>query len=65
MGAKIQPHFLPLYSPDDNRSERPWQDLHANVTRDHQHRTMGALLTAVLFWLEERFTAIEAYARVA
>ncbi len=57
MGAKIRLHFLPPYCPNDNRIERLWQDLHANVTRNHRHRTMRALLLAVLRWLEARFTA--------
>jgi transposase len=65
MGAKIRLHFLPPYCPNDNRIERLWQDLHANVTRNHRHRTMRALLAAVLRWLEARFTAAEEYAQVA
>ncbi len=65
MGAKIRLHFLPPYCPNDNRIERLWQDLHANVTRNHRHRTMGALLEAVLRWLETRFTAAEEYAQAA
>jgi hypothetical protein len=28
-------HVLPPCCPDHNRIERPWQELHANVTRDH------------------------------
>ena len=56
MGAKIQLHFLPPYCPNDNRIERLWQDLHANVTRNHRHRTMDALMVAVFKWLEARFT---------
>ena len=62
MGAKIRLHFLPPYCPNDNRIERLWQDLHANVTRNHRHRTMRDLLAAVLHWLEARFTAVEEYA---
>jgi transposase len=65
MGAKIRLHFLPPYCPNDNRIERLWQDLHANVTRNHRHRTMRALLEAVLRWLETRFTAAEEYAQAA
>jgi hypothetical protein len=34
---RIQLHFLPPYCPDHNRIERFWQDLHANVTRNHRH----------------------------
>lgn len=65
MGAKIRLHFLPPYCPNANRIERLWQDLHANVTRNHRHRTMRALLVAVLCWLEARFTASEEYAHAA
>ena len=65
MGAKIQLHFLPPYCPNDNRIERLWQDLHANVTRNHRHRTMRALLAAVLRWLEARFTVTAEYAHAA
>lgn len=65
MGAKIRLHFLPPYCPNDNRIERLWQDLHANVTRNHRHRTMRALLAAVLGWLEARFTATAQYAHAA
>ena len=65
MGTKIRLHFLPPYCPNANRIERLWQDRHANVTRNHRHRTMRDLLAAVLEWLEARFTAIEEYARAA
>lgn len=37
-------HFLPPYCPDANRIERVWQDLHANVTRNHRCKTLFALL---------------------
>ena len=65
MGAKIRLHFLPPYCPNDNRIERLWQDLHANVTRNHRHRTMQALLAAVLRWLEARFTTTAEHAHAA
>lgn len=36
-GQKIRLHFLPPYSPDDNRIERKlWREVHANVTINHQ-----------------------------
>lgn len=44
-------HFLPPYSPDENRIERLWQDLHANVTRNHNFPTMQLLCDAVTRWL--------------
>ena len=39
-----------------------WQEQHANVTRNHRHRTMRDLLAAVLHGLEARSTASEEYA---
>ncbi|MBK7399574.1 MAG: IS630 family transposase [Myxococcales bacterium] len=46
-------HFLPPYCPDHNRIERLWQDLHANVTRNHRHATLFALCDAVARYLGE------------
>ena len=37
--GKVVLHFLPPYCPDDNRIERVWLDLHANVTRNHRCST--------------------------
>jgi transposase len=42
--GRIVLHFLPPYCPDANRIERAWQDLHANVTRNHRCKTMAELL---------------------
>jgi transposase len=36
LAGKIVVHFFPPYCPDDNRIERVWQDLHANVTQNHR-----------------------------
>jgi transposase len=44
LGGRIELHFLPPYCPDANRIERVWQDLHANVTRNHRCKTMKQLL---------------------
>lgn len=44
LDGRIVLHFLPPYCPDANRIERVWQDLHANVTRNHRCRTMAQLL---------------------
>jgi transposase len=44
LGGRIVLHSLPPYCPDANRIERVWQDLHANVTRNHRCRTMNRLL---------------------
>jgi len=45
-------HFLPPYCPDHNRIERVWQDLHANVTRNHRCPTMAILLRHVYAFLQ-------------
>ena len=44
LGGRIVLHFLPPYCPDANRIERIWQDLHANVTRNHRCKTLNQLL---------------------
>jgi transposase len=54
-GGRIQLHFLPPYCPNENRIERLWLDLHANVTRNHRNRTIRALLQAVHRYLAARF----------
>lgn len=48
---RIQLHFLPPYCPDENKIERVWQDLHANVTRNHRHSDMPSLCAAVAAYL--------------
>jgi transposase len=52
--SRIRLHFLPPYSPDDNAIERVWQDLHANVTRNHRCRTMTELIHEVRYYLHKR-----------
>lgn len=54
-GARLQLHFLPPYCPNENRIERIWLDLHANVTRNHRQRTIRALLERVHGYLAKRF----------
>jgi transposase len=44
LGGRIVLYFLPPYGPDANRIERVWQDLHANVTRNHRCKTLAQLL---------------------
>jgi transposase len=51
LGGKIVLHFLPPYCPDDNRIERVWLDLHANVTRNHRCKTMVDLMEHVAAFL--------------
>ena len=40
---RIVLHFLPPYCPFENRIERLWEDLHANVTRNHACASMDEL----------------------
>jgi transposase len=53
-GGSIELHFLPPYCPDHNRIERVWQDLHANVTRNHTCPNMVALMREVRYYLRKR-----------
>jgi transposase len=50
--SRVRLHFLPPYCPDENRIERLWQDLHANVTRNHKHPTLDALCKEVAAYLD-------------
>jgi transposase len=54
MGSRVQLVFLPPYCPDDNRIERVWRDLHANVTRNHRCRTIGQLMGEVRRYLRRK-----------
>jgi transposase len=54
-GDRLKLHFLPPYCPSENRIERLWLDLHANVTRNHRQKTIDALLDRVHGYLAERF----------
>ena len=58
-------HRLPLDCPNENRIERLWLELHANVTRNHQCPTMRDLIAAVRRYLRERFDLIEILAYAA
>jgi len=53
-GGRIRLHFLPPYCPNDNKIERVWQDLHANVTRNHTCPTITALMREVRYYLGKR-----------
>ncbi len=53
-GRRIQLHFLPPYCPNDNKIERTWEDVHANVTRNHRCPNMGALMGEVRYYLRKR-----------
>lgn len=50
-GERVVLHFLPPYCPDDNRIERVWLDLHANVTRNHRCKTIEELMANVASYL--------------
>jgi transposase len=50
-GQRLQLHFLPPYCPDHNKIERAWQDLHANVTRNHTCNNMAQLMSEVRQYL--------------
>jgi transposase len=52
--GRIRLHFLPPYCPDHNAIERVWEDLHANVTRNHSCRTMKELLAEAHGFLERK-----------
>jgi transposase len=52
--SRVRLHFLPPYSPDENAIERVWQDLHANVTRNHTCATMLELMRNVRYYLRKR-----------
>jgi transposase len=52
--SRVTLQFLPPYCPEHNRIERLWQDLHANVTRNHQCPGMSELMREVRYCLNER-----------
>jgi transposase len=54
LGGRVVLHFLPPYCPDDNRIERAWLDLHANVTRNHRCGDMDELMRNVVAYLMAR-----------
>lgn len=53
-GGKIALHFLPPYCPDENKIERCWLDLHAEVTRNHRCRSMKELMRQVRRFIRNR-----------
>jgi transposase len=54
LDGRVVLHFLPPYSPDGNKIERLWLDLHANVTRNHRCRSMPELMNNVYNYLRNR-----------
>jgi transposase len=53
-GLRLCLHFLPPYCPGHNRIERVWEDLHANVTRNHTCPEMPRLMRRVRCYLRRR-----------
>jgi len=53
-GDRIELHYLPAYSPQDNPIERVWWHLHEQITRNHQCECMEELIKLTMAWLEER-----------
>jgi transposase len=51
--SRLVLHFLPPYCPNSNRIERKWQDLHAEVTRNHKCNTMNKLMRRVRAHLQK------------
>ena len=51
---RIDLHFLPSYSPDCNPIERVWWNLHDQITRNHQCKSMKELLDLTFTWLRGR-----------
>ena len=54
LGGRVVLHFLPPYCPDENKIERVWLDLHANVTRNHRCHDMEELIQEVVAYLVTR-----------
>jgi len=51
LGGVLKLHFLPPYSPEHNRIERLWKQLHDNVTRNHRCKTIDELMKQALAFL--------------
>jgi transposase len=52
--GRIVLHFLPPYCPDENKIERVWEDLHSEVTRNHNCPTMDKLMDNVRHFIRPR-----------
>jgi transposase len=65
LDGRVVLHFLPPYSPDGNKIERLWLDLHANVTRNHRCQNMTELMTRVYNYLRNRHLRTERAAKKA
>jgi len=65
LNGRVALHFLPPYCPDDNKIERVWLDVHANVTRNHRCAEMPELMANVESYLRNRNDRIERTVRRA
>lgn len=65
VGDRVQLHFLPPYSPNENKIERLWRDLHADVTRNHRHTSLDELMTSTRRFLRSHAKRRRALARTA
>jgi transposase len=64
--GRIVLHFLPPYCPNENKIERVWEDLHAQVTRNHRCPNIKTLMQTVRRWLQRRArTMIRTYTKNA
>jgi len=59
LAGRVVLHFLPPYCPQHNRIERLWLDLHAQVTRNHNHPDMKTLMRDVRADLRQRNRRIQ------
>lgn len=65
-GGRFVLHFLPPYCPNDNKIERVWEDLHAQVTRNHRCSDIKTLMRKVRCWMQRRTrTMIHTYGNKA
>jgi hypothetical protein len=56
--GRIKLHYLPPYCPQHNPIERVWEDLHAEVTRNHNCPDMDSLMIDVCVYLLIRYFRI-------
>ena len=64
-GGRVVLHFLPPYCPQENKIERVWLDLHANVTRNHKHAGIEPLMADVVGYLSAKNAKTRATLRKA
>ena len=60
----VRLHLLPPCCPDDNKIERVWEDLHANITNNHGCSHMDELMNNVRRYLRDRNRAKACSTRV-